>query len=210
MTTTTKPKRATAKVAKPRSAPVPVAPSAATAVAVPSRPELRIVGGRGTHNAKPGRVTDDQLRLAKGRQEFMAQVRAGTTIRGAAMRSGISYDTVRRWRATEPDFDAEVQSAILDGNASLEDTVRKHAITDWRAAVRLLEVRDPERWAPKPQADVAVNVNLSNLSEAEERKRVQELELKLLGRIVTVDEPLPGMTASEGPETDGDGGNEGE
>lgn len=201
-------KASTPRTRKPNSKPSAKASRAGSATAIvaasPARPELRIVGGRGSHKLKPGAPpSGEQLRLARARADFLDQLRSGSTIRGAARRASIAYSTVCDWRKAEPDFDAEVQSAILDGNASIEDRVLKASINDWRAGVRLLEVRDPERWAPKPPgADVNVNLSLANLSEAEVARRIAELEERLLAnRAPPI--ALPGLTI-EGPITTGE------
>ncbi|MDX2287493.1 MAG: hypothetical protein NW217_01545 [Hyphomicrobiaceae bacterium] len=163
----------------------------------------RIVSGRGSHKCRPGAgSTPEQRRLAKAREDYIAHLRRGITLRGSARLADISFTTVGKWRQIDPAFQDRERDAILDGCASLEDEIRKAAIKDWRAADRLLQVRDPERWAPKKEgADVSVSVNLSSTNPDEELRRVQELERKLLGRVVTEFQPLPGMTASEEGET---------
>ena len=177
-----------------------------TAANPTNRAVPRTVSGRGSHKCRPGSgATPEQLRLAKAREDYLTHLRRGISLRGSAGLAGISFTTVCKWRQLDPGFRDQECDAILDGTASLEDRILKASESDWRAAERLLQVRDPERWAPKGDADVAVNVNFSNMSEAEAMKKVCELERKLLGRVISVDERLPGMTAIEGPGTEGDG-----
>ncbi len=155
--------------------------------------------GRGAYQRPPGAPpTPGQLKVMRARELFLAELRKGQTVSRAAHTSGMTAATFYRQRDTDPAFAAEWDAALEAGNDELEARIVDASAHDWRAAVRILEARRPNTWGRQAAAKATVTVNTATAPAGtieEERRRIAELELKLLGRVVTAidGEPLPGL-----------------
>lgn len=95
-------------------------------------------------------------------------VERGVTWEVAAQVAGVHPRTLLEWRDRGADDDEagrdtvyahlhrEVICARAAGETSLVGLIRRHGVTDWRAAAWLLERSRPERWARRDKLDVDV------------------------------------------------------
>lgn len=86
---------------------------------------------------RPRKYTEERA------DKFLQAVRAGATLRLAAHSAGISEDTLARWRRDRADFAEQVSVAEASAAVGWLELINKAAETDWRAALKLLEIRFP-------------------------------------------------------------------
>lgn len=126
------------------------------------------------------------------RAAILNNLRTGLSVKSAAERTGVSYQTyadwLRRGRGEHPrlrqtqfwaDFAAEVDRVLAEAEAQAIRKVHQAADTDWRAAAWFLERRFRERWGRQTEQPVAAGgevkvVFVDTLSEElAERERRQ-------------------------------------
>ncbi len=154
------------------------------------------VPGRGAYQRRADAPpSPSQLKAMRARELFLQALTAGKPVLIAARATGTAAATFYRWRDADPEFAEAWDAAMEEGLDMIEDRIHEATEKDWRAAVRLLEVRRPKVWgrkcpvcAARHPADAAspdATVNVGTLDET--RQRVAELERKLLG----ADAPSP-------------------
>jgi hypothetical protein len=109
----------------------------------------------------PGRPTkfDDDRRT-----RFLAAVRAGCTLRSAALSVGWSEDALARYRRNSSDFAGQVIEAEGTAEVHLVAIVRDAARTNWRAALELLSRRFPDSWGRHERVDVELRLQVKRLA----------------------------------------------
>jgi len=120
---------------------------------------------------------------------LLAAIRAGNTLRAAAMYAGISEDTVANWRRSSSAFSDAVTRAEAEAEVALVAFVRQAAQTDWRAGMELLSRRWPETWGRHDRVDVELKLQLRRLAaelELDPQEMLAEAE-----RIVARHQPWP-------------------
>ena len=102
-----------------------------------------------------GRPTDCTPEVV---ETICAELRAAMTIKTACSQAGVSVTTYHNWlhrgeAGEEPflGFLKAVTRAKEDGIRALAGTIRKEAVTDWRAAAWMLERRDPDEWSRRTE-----------------------------------------------------------
>ncbi|PPD29288.1 MAG: hypothetical protein CTY20_06955 [Hyphomicrobium sp.] len=125
----------------------------------------------------------------RARELFLQLLTESKPVSLAARATGTAAATFYRWRDADPEFAEAWDAALEEGLDAIEGRIVDATEKDWRAAVRLLEVRRPAVWgrrcpicaarhvADAAPADAAVNVGTLD----ETRQHVAELERKLLG-----------------------------
>jgi hypothetical protein len=73
-------------------------------------------------------------------------LRAGNTRTASVAYAGIDYKTFQKWRATFPEFDADVQKAEADVEVRNVAIIQTASKTTWQAAAWWLERRRPDDW----------------------------------------------------------------
>ena len=148
------------------------------------------VPGRGAYQRRADAPpSPSQMKALRARKQFLQALSTGKPVLIAARVTGTAAATFYRWRDVDLAFRAEWDAAMEEGLDMIEDRVHAASEKDWRAAVRLLEVRRPAVWgrkcpicAVRHAADAAqdcATVTVDTLDET--RQRVAELERKLLG-----------------------------
>lgn len=147
------------------------------------------VPGRGAYQRRADAPpSPSQLKAMRAREQFLQALTEGKPVSLAARSTGTAAATFYRWRDADPEFAEAWDAALDEGLDLIEDRIHEATEKDWRAAVRLLEVRRPKVWgrrcpdcgAARHAADAApadVTVNVGMLDET--RRRVAELEQKL-------------------------------
>jgi Helix-turn-helix domain len=89
------------------------------------------------------------IRTLKRRDIILKHVRAGRSIAEAATRAGIGRRTVYEWRDADPDFRAELDSAVVDCVDRMEGKLQTLALKgDITALIFMLRSRKPEIYNP--------------------------------------------------------------
>src|SRR5947207_179013 len=116
--------------------------------------------------ARPSKLTDEVS------ERICRAVRAGNYPARAARSCGIAESTFYRWmeegrgaeRGPYRDFYEAVRDAEAEGEVHAVAILRKEMMSDWRAALALLERRHPERWRRRERRE--------HLAGADERPRL--------------------------------------
>lgn len=121
---------------------------------------------------------------AAAQAKYLANVAQGLPLAAAAKLAGVDPRTARGWRKSSA-FVTREQEAEADGTDLIESMVLKAAPHDWRAAVELLRVRNPERWGTRVK-NLNVNEDGPQKAAAQEKiaQRLAELAARLVGPLV--------------------------
>lgn len=112
---------------------------------------------------------------------ILSLVRDCVPVSTAARSAGISYTTLKAWRArgrSEPDsifgeFSAAIDEAVSEAEIAMVRSVHGASRSDPKAAQWMLERRFGGRWSPKTKQDIKAKVehssklDVSKLSQAE-------------------------------------------
>lgn len=109
---------------------------------------------RARRPARSGPRESTEIRFA----QVLELLAGGASKRAACAKAGLSRSKLDDL-AADPARGALVQTAVDQGLALLEGRVLEAAtVGDWRAAIRLLEQRDPRSWSARAQLEVAAKV----------------------------------------------------
>jgi hypothetical protein len=167
----------------------------------------------------------------KAREErFLAALRRGLSVGGAAAEAGISYGFAYKWRTADPGFAARWQEAYEEGTDSLEDEARRRAVEGTATPVHyggkeigkihkysdsmlmfLLRGRRPEKYGPRLTPDHAnsglgpTGISHDGLSDPELVQRIIGVALRIAegdagARDAGGDRPLAALAGPRQPE----------
>jgi hypothetical protein len=117
---------------------------------------------------------------ASKRDLFLAGLRKGLSIQGAAEGAGVDRSTPYEWRKEDEAFATAWDDAIEAGTDVLEDALLRRALTiSDTAAIFLLKARRPDKYRETAKVDgILKHIDLSKLTDAQ------------LERLANGDDPL--------------------
>ncbi len=97
--------------------------------------------------------------------KILASLASGNTRKVSALAAGISYRTLSEWMDGDEDFAQNVHEAEGTWEAAQVNTINVASKNgDWRAALTLLERRNPIDWGRIDRADFLVRQELAKLA----------------------------------------------
>lgn len=123
---------------------------------------------------------NDRTHRTHKKARFLACLRKGNTVAGAAAVAGIARSTAYEWRRNDSDFAREWDDAIEVGTDSIEDALldkalRMDSAESVTAAIFLLKARRPQKYCDKHQRKYTKEIVISQIEIERTRNEIKNL-----------------------------------